>query len=105
MPFRAIPANDQFLGGWGRVDADSNFTGGESSDTTSSVFVQPLDACPAPRHSEDRGWRPCTRLSRADSVWARPVMRGHAFIEHQRKSFQADSHRLGRAAGFGKEGT
>lgn len=28
-----------------RLDADSNFTGGIPSDTTSSVFVQPLDAC------------------------------------------------------------
>jgi hypothetical protein len=45
MPFRAFLAHPQFLGGVGRLDADSNFTGGVPSDTTSSVFVQPLDAC------------------------------------------------------------
>jgi hypothetical protein len=45
MPFRAYLGSAQFLGGRGRLDADSNFTGGIPSDTTSSVFVQPLDAC------------------------------------------------------------
>lgn len=45
MPFRAYLGSTQFLGGTGRVDADSSFTGGDPSDGTSSVFVQPLDAC------------------------------------------------------------
>ena len=45
MPFRAFLADPQFLNGTARMDADSNYTGGIPSDTTSSVFVQPLDAC------------------------------------------------------------
>ncbi len=44
MPFRALLSDPQFTSG-ARVDGDSNFTGGVPSDTTSSVFVQPLDAC------------------------------------------------------------
>ena len=45
MPLRAIIKNSQFANGYARLDADSNFTGGEPSYSTSSVFVQPIDAC------------------------------------------------------------
>ena len=45
MPLRAIIRNSQFAGGYAGLDADSNFTGGEPLYSTSSVFVQPIDAC------------------------------------------------------------
>jgi hypothetical protein len=45
MPFRAKLSTSQLRDGTGQFDGDSNFTGGIPSDTTSSVFVQPLDAC------------------------------------------------------------
>ena len=44
-PFRAIVRNSQFAGGYARLDADSNFTGGEPSYSTSSVFVRQIDSC------------------------------------------------------------
>lgn len=45
MPFRAYLRHPQFAFGLATLNGDSNFTGGIPSDTTSSVFVQPLDAC------------------------------------------------------------
>ena len=49
MPFRAYLWSSEFLDGYGRLDGDSNYlgpvTGNVNYDTTSSVFVQPLDAC------------------------------------------------------------
>jgi hypothetical protein len=45
MPFRLQIGASAFQNSFGRINGDSNFTGGEGSDTTSSVFVQPLDAC------------------------------------------------------------
>ena len=45
MPFRALAASSQFAKGIGLVDGDSNFTGASASSGTSSVFVEPLDAC------------------------------------------------------------
>lgn len=44
-PFRALLSNSQFAGGNARMDGDSNFTGGEPSYSTSSVFVRQIDAC------------------------------------------------------------
>jgi len=49
MPFRAYFWDSQFPDGYARLDGDSNFTGDITGninwDTTSSVFVQPLNAC------------------------------------------------------------
>jgi len=44
-PFRALLSNAQFAGGTARMDGDSNFTGGDPSYSTSSVFVRQIDAC------------------------------------------------------------
>lgn len=43
-PFRAFAADSQFAKGEGRFQGDSDFTGNVPGGT-SSVFVQPLDAC------------------------------------------------------------
>lgn len=47
MPFRAYLRHPvlPFAQGLGTVNGDSNFTGGDPSHPTSSVFVQPLDDC------------------------------------------------------------
>ena len=47
MPFRAYLRHPElpFAQGLGTVNGDSNFTGGDPSYPTSSVFVQPIDAC------------------------------------------------------------
>jgi hypothetical protein len=54
MPFRALLRGAQFVDGFAQMSGDSNFdgavtgipgTGNIDFDTTTSVFVQPLDAC------------------------------------------------------------
>ncbi len=54
LPFRALLRSPQFLDGLAQMDGDSNFdgaitgitgTGNINVDTTSSMFVEPLDAC------------------------------------------------------------
>lgn len=108
MPFRAYLGSAQFAGGGGRLDADSNFTGGIPSDTTSSVFVQPLDACSwritsytteEPLFDGQFGERTTTRTApRVMRIWERlgknPVVRGEFPMP-----FQATITVIGNKAG------
>ena len=106
MPFRAYLRSAQ--GGGGRLDADSNFTGGIPSDTTSSVFVQPLDVCSwqitsyttdEPLSDGVFGERTTTRTNpRVMRIWVRlgknPVARGESPMP-----FQATIAIIGNKAG------